>query len=136
MQKGNRYRDTGIMLLRLGFGIMFVFHGMPILMAGAEKWADIGGSMNQFGIHFWPAFWGFMSAFTDFAGGILLIMGLFTRTVSVFMFLNMAVAVSVHLKDPDFMKSGSHATEDAIVFLSLIFIGAGRFSLDGMLGKK
>jgi putative oxidoreductase len=133
MQKHNRYRDTGIMLLRLGFGIMFMFHGFPKIYKGVDTWTEIGSNMRYLGIYFWPAFWGFLSAFTEFAGGILLIMGLFTRGVAAFLLINMTVAsISMYSKNHDFM-SAAHPIEDGIVFLSLVFIGGGRFSIDGML---
>jgi putative oxidoreductase len=133
MQKHSSYRDTGILFLRLGFGIMFIFHGFPKIYGGVEKWAELGASMKHLGIYFLPAFWGFLSAFTEFAGGILLIMGLFTRVVAIFLFINMVVAsIAVYSKSHDLMAAAS-PIEDTIVFFSLIFLGGGRFSIDGMI---
>src|SRR6185312_11051020 len=38
-----KYRDFGLLLLRLGLGGMFVFvHGWPKIQAGAHQWKEIG----------------------------------------------------------------------------------------------
>jgi putative oxidoreductase len=37
--------DLGLLFLRLGFGVMFLYHGLPQLMAGPEKWHDLGMAM-------------------------------------------------------------------------------------------
>ncbi len=132
-QRNRSNRDAGILVLRLGFGIMFMFHGFPKIMGGTDEWEKAGTEMHSLGINFLPVFWGFMSAFAEFVGGTLLILGLFTRLFAVLMFINMVVAAASHLtKDPALLAS-AHPIEDAIVFLSLIIMGPGRYSLDGMI---
>jgi len=132
-QKNRSYRDAGILVLRLGFGIMFMFHGFPKIMGGTYEWEKAGTEMQALGISFLPAFWGFMSAFAEFVGGTLLILGLFTRVFAVLMFINMIVAAVSHLtKDPALLAS-AYPIEDGIVFLSLIIMGPGRYSLDAMI---
>jgi putative oxidoreductase len=137
MRKHNKYRDTGLLLLRMGFGIMFVLHGYPKLMQGSEQWAKLGEAINHFGITFGYTFWGFMSVMAEFGCGILLILGLFTKPVAAIMLINMIVALTVHIaKDHDIMPNGAHAAEDAIVFLSIVFMGAGNYSIDGWIRNR
>src|SRR5690349_759014 len=93
----DKYRDEGLLLLRIGIGIMFMVHGCPKIMGGAEKWEGLGNSMGSLGIHFWPVFWGFMAAFAEFGGGILLALGLFFRPAAFLLFVTMFVAVIKHL---------------------------------------
>lgn len=55
----DRHRDLGLLLLRIGFGLMFIYYGWPKIMGGPPAWAKLGGAVGDFGITFAPAFWGF-----------------------------------------------------------------------------
>jgi putative oxidoreductase len=129
----NKYRDFGLLILRLGIGSMFLFHGAPKMFGGPEKWEKLGTAMANVGIQFMPAFWGFMSAFAEFIGGILIVTGLFFRPACILLTINMTVAAVMHLSRGDGLGGASHAIEDGIVFLSLILIGPGKYSLDDKL---
>lgn len=129
----NRYRDIGLLVLRIGIGVMFIFHGYPKISGGPATWGKIGTTVGIFGIHFTPVFWGFMSSFAEFFGGIFLIFGLFFRPITMLMTINMIVATSMHLNNGQGLAIASHAIEDGILFLSLILIGPGKYSLDELL---
>jgi putative oxidoreductase len=126
----SKYRDEGLLILRIGMGIMFIYHGMPKLLAGPEKWEKLGKAMGSLGIESMPVFWGFMASATEFFGGICLIVGLFFREMCILLTITMAVAASMHLDKGDGLRGASHAIEDGIVFLGLIFIGPGKYSID------
>jgi putative oxidoreductase len=132
----NKYRDHGLLILRLGMGAMFLFHGLPKLLGGPEFWAKIGTAVGFFGIHFLPAFWGFMAACAESLGGGALIAGFLFRPACLFLVINLVVASSSHLARGQGLGGASHAIEDGIVFLALIFIGAGRFSLDEIISSR
>ena len=123
-------RDLGLLILRIGIGIMFMIHGWPKIAGGAEMWTAIGGSMTNLGIDFAPTFWGFMAAFAEFFGGLFLALGLFWRPVLMLLVITMIVAAIHHLTAGDGIGGSSHAIEAGIVFFGLIFIGPGRYSLD------
>ncbi len=125
-----QYRDFGLLLLRLGLGAMFaVVHGWPKIAGGAQTWKSIGASMKHLGISFAPEMWGFLAAMAEFGGGILLILGFLFRPACGALAITMAVAATMHLKT-DGLATASHAIEVGIVFVSLLFIGPGRFSID------
>ena len=126
----DKHRDTGLLILRIGMGIMFMFHGAPKLFGGPEVWTKVGMAMGAVGITFMPVFWGFMAAISEFIGGLLILLGLLTRPASMLLFITMAVAASMHLGKGDGLGGASHAIEAAVVFLSLILIGPGKYSLD------
>lgn len=126
-----RYRNTGLLILRIGLGAMMMFHGFPKIMGGPDKWAGIGGSMNVIGIDFIPAFWGFMAAISEGLGGFLLLLGLFFRPVNMLLTFTMLIAALVHINKGEGIMGASHAIELGIVFFSLIFIGPGKYSVDG-----
>lgn len=125
-----RYRDEGLLLLRLGIGVMFLFHGGPKLLAGPEKWQQLGGALQYLGIDFYPTFWGLLAALSEFGGGLCLIVGVLFRPACLMLAGTMLVATSMHLGRGDGLLGASHAIEIGIVFLSLMLIGPGRFSVD------
>lgn len=122
-----KYRDIGLLILRIGIGFMFIQHGYPKMMGGTVGWTDLGSVMRMWGIDFMPAFWGFLAACSEFIGGIFLITGVLFRTSCFMLFCTMTVAVFMHFSKQDGFNVASHAVEAAIVFLSLILIGPGKF---------
>jgi len=129
-------QNVGILILRVGLGAMFiVVHGLPKLLGGPERWKAVGSAMSHLGIHFAPVAWGFAAAMAEFAGGILLILGLFTRFASASMAFVMLVAATQHLAKGDPLVRASHPIEVGIVLVALAIMGAGAYSLDRRLGK-
>jgi putative oxidoreductase len=124
------YKNFALLFLRVGLGIMFILHGYPKIMGGPEKWEAIGGAVSSMGITFYPVFWGFMAAVSEFVGGILLILGLGMRIASFFIFITMVVASVSDLKSGESILGASHTIELAIVFFGLIFLGPGKYSID------
>ena len=131
----NRYRthDLGLLMLRVGIGIMFTLHGYPKLTGGPAAWAQVGGVMKLVGLDFAPVFWGFLAAAAEAVGGQLLAVGLFFRWTCVLLLGTMTMATIMHLSSGDAFNTYSHALESAILFLSLAFIGPGKLSLDQLL---
>ncbi|MFH0878034.1 MAG: DoxX family protein [Candidatus Omnitrophota bacterium] len=125
-----KYANEGLLILRVGFGIMFLFYGLPKLLAGPQKWQEMGQAMNYLHISFWPVFWGFCAVFVQSFGGLCLILGLFFRPVCLLLFVVMAVAANMHLQKGDGLFGAAHALEDGLVFLALFAIGPGKYSLD------
>ena len=126
-----KYRDAGLLILRLGLGLMFCLHGLPKLAGGPKLWTALGKNMAHLGVDFFPVFWGFMAAATEGIGGILLILGFCYRPVCLFLTFTMVIAsLKLHHDKADFQSAASRPIELAIVFLGLAFIGPGRFSID------
>ena len=126
----DKYRDHGLLVLRLGIGSMFLFHGVPKLMGGPAVWKKLGGAMAYFGIKFAPTFFGFMAAFAEAIGGCCFILGLFYRPACILLGITMIVAANFHLGKGDGLKGASHAIELGIIFWSMILIGPGAYSMD------
>ena len=131
----DKYRDLGLLMLRVGMGIMFMLHGFPKLIAGPETWMFLGGTMKNLGIDFAPVFWGFMAAVSEFGGGLFLALGFFTRPACFFLLSTMIVATLMHLSKGDPFVKYSHAVEAGIVFLSLLLMGPGKYSLDDKISS-
>jgi putative oxidoreductase len=127
----SQYRDIGLLILRLGIGTMMVFHGWPKLAGGIHQWEKLGNAMSTVGVNFFPAFWGFSSAMVETLGGVLLAIGFCFRPVSILMAFNFALATALLYKaGPHQFIEWSRPAEMLILFFSLIFIGAGKYSVD------
>jgi putative oxidoreductase len=112
----------------VGIGISYAFnHGYDKLFGGPDRWESIGRNMANLGIDFAPQFWGFMAGFAEFAGGIFLALGLFTRPFAAMLSFTMIVAI---LKKQAEGAGFTYPLEMLIVVFSLMIIGAGKYSLD------
>jgi putative oxidoreductase len=126
----NKYRDLGLLIIRVGLGIMFIIHGYPKLMGGPEGWAGLGASTKYVGITFAPVFWGLMAALAEALGGFFILVGLLFRPACLLLIATLIVAALTHLGKGDGLSGASHAIEDAVMFAGLFFIGPGKYSVD------
>ncbi|GHA53534.1 DoxX family protein [Pontibacter akesuensis] len=133
LRAGYKWRHIGLLLLRVGIGIMFILHGWPKLAAGPERWEMIGQSTQVLGIDFAPVFWGFMAGFAEVVGGFCILLGFLFRPACMLLVITMLVATAKHAAAGDGFGGFSHALEAAILFFSLLFIGPGKYSLDNSI---
>lgn len=130
-----RYRDHGLLILRLGFGLgYFWFHGLPKLRGGPERWTGYGEAMEHLGISFLPTLWGFAVALAEGVGGPLIAAGLFFRPAAAALAFAMFVATVNHIATG--RGSPAHAFKNTWLFVGLFFVGPGRFSLDHWLAGR
>jgi len=131
-----KHKNLGFLILRIGVGLMFMFHGYGKLQGGAMVWEKVGSAMGNFGITFGHQFFGLLATLSEFLGGLCFALGLFFRPACFFLTSVMVVAATMHLKNGDGLNVASHAIEAGFVFLGFLFIGAGPDSLDEKLKKK
>lgn len=122
--------NAGLLVLRIGIGVIFIFHGFPKLMGGVETWTQLGSTMSVMGITFAPAFWGFMAAATEVGGGLFIIFGLLHRLVALMLIFTMVVALLVHVSAGDPFAVYSNALKALVVFVAFAISGPGIYSLD------
>lgn len=127
----SKYKDFGLLIMRVGIGVLFMHYGYPKLLGGPTMWTGIGAAMKNVGVGFYPVFWGLMAALVETFGGFLLVLGLAFRPVSLLLAFTMLIAALHHFASGDGLSGASHAMESGIVFLALVFIGPGKYSVDG-----
>jgi len=126
----NNYKNFGLLIIRIGLGAMFIYHGLPKLTGGEKVWIQLGNSTKYIGIHFWPAVWGLLCAIVETFGGFLFLIGLEFRIVCLLLIINMAVAAASQYLGGGGLSDAAHAIEDAVTFAGLLFVGPGRYSVD------
>jgi len=118
----SRYQPQALGVLRIMTALQFVEHGSQKLFnfpASAEPHV-LTGLTTAAGI-------------LEFACGILLALGLFTRPVAFLLAGEMAIAYFMAHYPRDFFpinNSGDSAISFCFIFLYLVFAGAGAFALD------
>ncbi len=125
-------RDFGLLVLRVGLGGFMAAHGWGKVLGGPETWQKLGGAMRHIGLSgemLFTAF-GLAGTLAEFLGGILLLIGLYTRTSAFFLLCTMIVAaLEVNSRGGDFLMTTARPLELAVVFLALMFIGSGRYAV-------
>ena len=130
-----RYRDVGLLILRVGFGASFFWHhGYPKLAAGPVMWERIGEAVSNVGITFGHPVWGLAAALSEGVGGLLFAAGLFFRPVCLVMLGVMSIA-TIEQFGRD-MPQPEHALKNAFVLAGLFFVGPGRYTLGALLGRR
>ena len=66
-----KHADLGLLIGRLGVGVIFIVFGWQKLSGGQAAWTHYGHAMASLGINFMPNIWGLVAALSEFAGGIL-----------------------------------------------------------------
>jgi putative oxidoreductase len=121
--------------MRILIGLSFLGHGLPYLTAGPQVWTKLGKAMEFMGLSYYPILWGLMACLSESLGGFLLLIGFCFRPACFFLLMTMIVATVMHFNTTpgDLFEKwdvASHAIELGSVFLSLLLIGPGKFSVD------
>ena len=134
----NRFQPWGVLLLRLVLGAAMVVNGYrKVVPSGGFHNGNTFAALQQYahniatlGIPHW---FGYVSAFTEFAGGMFLILGLLTRFFAILVAINMLVAIAavdIHQGYP----GAEYSLALAAIALMLLVSGPGKAALDRKIG--
>ena len=131
----DRYRDIGLLILRIGFGLSFFwYHGYPKLSAGPEGWERTGDAVANIGITFGHTAWGLAAALSEGVGGLLFAAGLCFRPVCLAM-LGVMVMATVDQMGRE-MPQPEHALKNAFVLAGMFLVGAGRYTVSALFRRR
>jgi putative oxidoreductase len=130
----DRFQRCGATLMRVVLGAIMTTYGYHKVIPH--------GALDNF-IHFvrhlgLPAWLGYVAAFTEFFGGMLLIVGLLTRLVAFLVVIDLAVAiykVNWH-SGPMGNNSFFFPLACLAIALMLVFTGSGCLALDDLFGRN
>jgi putative oxidoreductase len=121
--------SLGLLALRILGGAGMAYHGYGKVFGGHMEQMAVG--VGNLGFPF-PLFFSWAAALSEFAGGLLLVIGFKTRIAALFVFMTMSVAAfMVHASDP--FKIKELALAYWTIGLTLFLTGGGKYSLDEKL---
>lgn len=130
--------SIAILILRLALGTIFFAHGSQKVFGafGGHGITGVIGMTTSFGLPM-PVLMAWIVALIEFAGGIAVFLGFFTRIAAAGICINMTVAIlKVHMKNGFFAPMGFEFPMSLLaIALSLVFSGGGRISIDYFLHK-
>ena len=134
------YVNFGLLVYRLALGISMFYHGYLKYLSGAEGLYKVGSMLAPLGV---PGGYlgvpggyeilGTMASCAEMIGGILIVLGLFTRIGSLMLIGTLAMATTLSINGSFF--SWDYPSQMGFGALMLFFAGAGRYSLDKALFK-
>jgi len=125
----DRLQPLALVVMRLTLGAIMVVHGSHKVFGGLHHHAQMVAGLGL------PGWLGYVSAFAEFLGGLLVLAGFFTRVAAFAVCIDLLVAIwKVHWHNG---LTGDHGYEfplaAATLAFALIFFGAGPISLDHVL---
>jgi putative oxidoreductase len=134
-------KSVGLAFVRLALGIVFTVSGVGKVFAAGPKASGIdafAGMLTQLGVPL-PTIAAWGVGLLELVGGMLLLVGLFTRVVAALLAVDMAVAmVLAHLPSGFVVSNGGYeyTLVLGLVAIGLAFGGSGRISVEQALGKQ
>jgi putative oxidoreductase len=129
----NRFQPLGALVMRLVLGTVMVRHGYDKIIPSGALY-NFSHMVTR--LHL-PVWLGYVAAFTEFFGGMLLIIGLLTRFAALMTAFDMATAIlKIHIHG-GLMGPNSFAFPLALfsIALMLVFTGCGWLGLDDFVGR-
>lgn len=122
-----KYRETGLLLIRVSLGVLFVILTGPVLLAGGGRWAAFGSGIRNLGLHAHFQVWGFLGALAGCLGATLMIFGLFFRPgVLLVLAITLVHLLGTMHHGDDFLAT----VELSAILVGLLFVGPGKYSVD------
>jgi len=132
VQHLEKLKPLALLLLRIGLGIIFIYHGYPKLFTHTRE------AMQAFPRMGFPSYFVYIAGVIEFFGGCLLLIGLFTRIAALLIAGEMAVAIiRVHLPQGGWTAVGNYQFPLALAVgaFALVALGAGAVSFDRAIFK-
>ncbi|EME19518.1 DoxX family protein [Rhodococcus triatomae] len=134
--KSSAFRDLALLIARIGIGVIFVAHGWQKFFTNGVDATQ--KAFDGMGVPL-PDVSAIAAATIELVGGFALIAGIATPVVGILLFLDMLGAFFiVHMDKGIFVSEGGYELVLALGVSSLLIaaIGAGRLSVDGVLGGR
>ena len=125
----DRFQPWGAFILRLALGLSMAVHGYEKVVPHNATW-HFAHYVVSLGMPYWL---GVVSAYTEFLGGVLILLGLMTRLAAALICINMVVALITVGIHQGFGIYNYIFALAAIAFM-LVLNGAGALALDRRVG--
>ncbi len=125
----DRFQPLALLLMRLTLGAIMVAHGYQ------NSFLHLHEHVNQISRLGIPQWLGYVSAFAELLGGLMVVAGFFTRAAAFALCVDLAVALwKVHWHNGLIREHGMEfPLAVATLAFALIFFGAGPIAIDHVL---
>lgn len=127
--------QVGLLILRIGIGLIFIGYGAEKLVSGPKMWHWLGNQMAIVGITCMPLFWGFLAMLAELGGGVFLLFGYKTRCAATAILAVMSVAIIMLWSNKEPWGKIAYPLSLWIVMASIIASGAGVYSADALFAR-
>jgi putative oxidoreductase len=124
----DRLQPLALLVLRIVLGVIMIGHGYSKVFGGLSHHVQFVSSLGL------PGWLAYVSAVTEFFGGIPVITGLLTRCVSLAILIDLGVAIAkVHWKN-GLLGNGGYQFPLALaaIAFALVFLGGGPMAFDSI----
>lgn len=126
----NSWSPRVLDVLRIVTALLFMAHGLMKIFHFPEAMAEAPDPLPPLIV---------VAAWMEIVGGVLLVLGLFTRLVAFLTSGEMAIAYFMYHAGQSFypiLNNGESAILFCFIFLYLVFAGPGPWSLDAVVRKR
>ncbi len=125
----DRLQPLALLVMRVSLGVIMVAHGYQNTFRHLHDHVHLVASLGL------PSWLGYVSSFTELLGGLLILVGFFTRAAAFAICIDLAVAIwKVHWHNG---LTADHGIEFplaiATIAFALIFFGGGQIAIDHVL---
>jgi len=125
----DRLQPLALFVMRLSLGVIMVAHGYQNTFRHLHDHVHLVASLGL------PAWLGYVSSFTELLGGLLILVGLFTRPAAFAVCIDLVVAIwKIHWHNGLMAEHGyEFPLAIATIAFALIFFGGGQIAIDHVL---
>jgi len=125
----DRLQPLALLVMRISLGVIMVAHGYQNTFRHLHDHVHMVASLGL------PAWLGYVSSLTELLGGLLILVGFFTRPAAFAVCIDLIVAIwKVHWHNGLMAEHGyEFPLAIATIAFALIFFGGGQFAIDHVL---
>ena len=130
-----RQSNFGLLIMRLGLAAALLFYSLPKLFAGSHNWQSVGTTLAFINLGVPETILGFSMLLLEALGAVSLMFGYFFRIACIVLLIIFGLYFFNYFRI-GYQTLMLWSAGLAAVFLGLIYVGPGRYSIAVKLEKK
>ena len=131
----DRQTNSGLLMMRLGLAAVLLIHCLPKLFAGSPSWQSVGTTLGFINVGVPQTILGLVMLLLEALGAVSLLVGYFFRISCIVLFIIFGLYFFNYFRI-GYQTLMLWSAGLAAVFLGLIYVGPGRYSIAVKLEKK